>query len=263
MKIKILFLILVFLSTFAWSKEEPNVKCAAKTYSYALARNNGDKTIGVFGIGEGLFLNLQYEKVTIDAYSETSLNFISGIPRKGLGYMGRLDFRFSMFFPNMWEPFIISYNEYDKLGQKRWLGYTGAGLSIYAVKNKQTHFILSVASVFQYEDTTIVLPNRRWIREYYFYSSYLNLKFDYRFLNKVLLVNELSIIPVYNFSEVRAIFKIGLICELYKHIYGFYNEEREMNLNFEMFVTVDTFYSNKEYFGRTDYIWSTACNFVF
>ena len=252
-----IFILFLFLSLPVFATE---YVYSGRVYYGAVAdQADGHDTYSRMQAGLELGFDLDHENFRFSSRSETGFSFISGTSPIDVGCAGRLDFMISYYFPKIFEPFIFSLNEFDTIGSVNWLGYTGGGTRLHAPGYKGLNIYFDIALAFQYENFDRIFPEIG--NNNYFFSYYLGCMVHYRLAEKVSFVSQFKLIPIYDFSNVRFLFEVGIEMDVVKKSIPFIKEQYGVIYN--LTVGVDTFSFNRNKYNMTQFTFNSGFKFYF
>ena len=254
LKFLIIFLLLslpVFATDFVYS---------GKLYSGAVANQvTGFGTNGMFESGVDLGFGLKHDLLSFETNSQMAFNFISGTSPIDVGCTGELNFRLGYRVHEIVEPFVLSLNEFDTIGHVNWLGYSGGGVRIFAANSDKFSLYTDFALVTQYENLKYAFPGRG--KENFFLAYYVGVKTRYQLFYKAAIFANFTLIPMYDFSEVRFRTQIGIELDIIKKSIPFF--KKKFGVLHELSVGVDTFSLYNDKYNVTQFTFYSGFKFYF
>ncbi len=257
-----LTLLLIYTSVLA--VEEQKFFYEGELYYKSVARQTHTSAGGLIESGAGIGFKYQSNPFTIKLNSRTGFSLPSGHQIPKIGYKGELDTEFGYFFPERWEPYIFSMNEYDPLALLYWRSYTGMGVHITAFNSDPFKLVFSIGPALQYEN---FMEDKRFDhkeREEFMLSYFLQGQFEYSFLKRVKMQFMWRAIPVYNFSKLRFTSEIAIIVSLFrKKSTSFFSRtpDRKVGADYEMRISANVFSRPPTSTKKSDVMFSSGIRF--
>ena len=253
---KYLLCTLLFIPMLLYGKDKQVFFFEGSVFYRGIAREEFTNVNNLFEGGAGFGFKYQDNGITALLNFTAGFSLDGGQENKHLGYKGDLNAEFSYLFKPIWEPFFLHLNEYDSLAKLYWRNYTGVGLKITAYDNNQALIKVGLAPVVHYERYIEDREHGRGASDRATMSYMISGNFSYAFYNRLRLMANWFIIPLYDFSECRVKSELGLIVLLFRD-YG----DRKTGGDFELKVGNDHYTRSPTYRKKTDIYCHTGVRF--
>ena len=253
---KRLIFFLLIIPCILVAKEKQTLFFEGDLFYHAVLRQTEKTTKGLFNGDVGI--NFIEDRSPFYALFNFTLGFSldSGRDEKEMGYVGQLNTEFSYFFKPIWEPVIISYNEFDILARLYWRTYSGIGLRLEVFKNERFKINLMVVPVLHYEQYQGDAHYNQEPSDQLLWSNIFGGLLSYTFLSRFSIHALWYIIPVYNFSECRIISELTFRYILFRDGYN-----RKSGADYLVKLRNDHSTESQSFHKTTDFILSMGIKF--